>query len=280
MADTIETLFRSTVHHGSLNRRIYLMKLHPGDASRIIPELSRLARKNGYGKILAKVSESLSENFRRAGYRTEARIPDFFKNGDAVLFMSLFVNPERTEEQRPVAVEESLAAVAETPAERSKDGAEAADVVECGPDDAAEMSRLYRQVFSTYPFPIHNPSFLIRAMAGDTRFFSIREEGRIAALGSCEMDPENGTVEMTDFAVSRQSRGKGLAGRLLVRMEAAMADCGMRVAYTISRSVSPAMNITFKKGGYRFSGALKNNTHISGRIESMWVWYKRLADSG
>ncbi len=280
MADTIETLFRSTVQHGLLNRRIYLMKLHPGDASRIVPELSRLARENGYGKILAKVPESLSEHFMRGGYRTEARIPDFFKDGDAVLFMSLFVNPERTEEQQPDAVKESLAAVAETSAEYGKDGEEAADATECGPDDAKEMSRLYRQVFSTYPFPIHNPSFLIQAMAGDTRFFSIREEGRIVALGSCEMDPGNGTVEMTDFAVDRQSRGKGLAGRLLVRMESAMAACGIRVAYTISRSISPAMNITFKKGGYRFAGALKNNTHIGGQIESMWVWYRALGDSG
>lgn len=280
MADTLETFFRSTIQHGLLNRRIYLMKLHPDDVSRIIPALFRLARKNGYGKILAKVPESLSEHFQRAGYRTEARIPDFFKGGDAGLFMSLFVNPGRKQEKRTGAVEKSLAAVAEAPAEPPADFVEAAEVVPCALEDAEEMGRLYRQVFSTYPFPIHDPEFLIRAMAGGTRFFSIREGGRIAALGSCEMDLENGAVEMTDFAVARESRGKGLAGQLLAWMEAAMAGCGMRVAYTISRSVSPAMNITFKKSGYRFAGALRNNTHIGGQIESMWVWYKHLADSG
>lgn len=59
-----------------------------------------------------------------------------------------------------------------------------------------------------------------------------------------------------------------------------MAGSGMRLAFTISRSGSPAMNVTFKKGGYRFAGRLKNNTHIGGKIESMWVWYKPLADSG
>jgi putative beta-lysine N-acetyltransferase len=117
-------------------------------------------------------------------------------------------------------------------------------------------------------------------MAAHTRFFGIREKGRIAALGSCEMDPDHGAVEMTDFAVSPESRGRGLAGRLLAQMEAAMRREGMRLAFTISRSTSPAMNITFKRGGYRFAGALYNNTHIGGDIESMWVWYKRLADSG
>jgi hypothetical protein len=49
MADTIETIFRSTVQHGPLNRRIYLMRLHPGDVPSIIPALNRLARENGYG---------------------------------------------------------------------------------------------------------------------------------------------------------------------------------------------------------------------------------------
>jgi lysine 2,3-aminomutase len=63
-------------------------------------------------------------------------------------------------------------------------------------------------------------------------------------------------------------------------MESAMTRCRMRIDFTIARSALPAMNITFKKNGYRFAGALCNNTHIGGRIESMWVWCKRFPDSG
>ncbi len=279
MPDLIETICRSTVQHGPLNRRIYLMKLHPGDAARIIPELSRLARKHGYGKILAKVPESSCEPFQNAGYCTEARIPGLFKNGDAGLFLSLFVNPLREEERRPGPVERSTSAVAAAsfdPVDPPVPG----EIEECEASDALEMSRLYREVFATYPFPIHDPAFLARAMEADTRFFCRREAGRIVGLGSCEMDPENGAVEMTDFAVAPDCRGKGLAGRLLAHMESAMARRRMRIAYTIARGASPAMNITFKKSGYRFAGALRNNTHIGGRIESMWVWYKQLPDSG
>ncbi|MGD8368104.1 MAG: putative beta-lysine N-acetyltransferase [Desulfobacterales bacterium] len=279
MIDTIETLHRSTIQHGPLNRRIYLMKLHPDDAARIIPELSRLAREHGYGKILAKVPESLAERFRRAGYRTEARIPGFFKNGDAGLFMALFINPLREQERRPGPVTRSSAAVAAAVIDPAGNPV-LDEMEECRPADAPAMSRLYREVFATYPFPIHEPAFLARAMEGHTRFFCRREADRIVALGSCEMDPDNGTVEMTDFAVAPDRRGKGLAGRLLSHMESAMRRCRMRMAYTIARSGSPAMNITFKKNGYRFAGALCNNTHIGGRIESMWVWYKPLPDSG
>jgi hypothetical protein len=36
------------------------------------------------------------------------------------------------------------------------------------------------------------------------------------------------------------------------------------------------MNVTFARCGYRFAGTLINNTQISGRIESMNVWYKGL----
>jgi len=36
------------------------------------------------------------------------------------------------------------------------------------------------------------------------------------------------------------------------------------------------MNITFSRMGYRYSGTLLNNTNISGRLESMNVWYKFL----
>ncbi len=277
MTDTVEILFRSTIQHGPLNRRIYLMKLHPGDVDRIVPALWKLARENRYEKILAKVPESLAERFARAGYRIEARIPGFYTNGDAGLFMSLFFDPQRLKERRPSTVAESRQAVAAAP-EKKAGPAPGARVETCGPDDVREMSRLYREVFVTYPFPIHDPAFLSRSMAGDTLFFCVRENDRIVALGSCEIDPENRAVEMTDFAVAPESRGKGLAGRLLAQMEAAMVRRRMRTAYTIARSVSAAMNVTFKKGGYRFAGALRNNTHIGGRIESMWVWYKPLSD--
>jgi hypothetical protein len=36
------------------------------------------------------------------------------------------------------------------------------------------------------------------------------------------------------------------------------------------------MNITFSKLGYKYGGLLKNNTNISGAIESMNVWYKEI----
>ncbi len=81
---------------------------------------------------------------------------------------------------------------------------------------------------------------------------------------------------MTDFATLPKWRGKGFAQCLLLHMEKTMKRRGIKTAYTIARAMSAGMNVTFSRAGYRFGGRLKNNTNISGNIESMNVWYKQL----
>jgi hypothetical protein len=40
------------------------------------------------------------------------------------------------------------------------------------------------------------------------------------------------------------------------------------------------MNFVFAGAGYAFGGTLVNNTGISGRLESMNVWYRPLGPEG
>jgi putative beta-lysine N-acetyltransferase len=84
------------------------------------------------------------------------------------------------------------------------------------------------------------------------------------------------TAEMTVFATSPVCRGRGLATYLLAHAEAAAEKVGVKTAYTIARAYSAGMNITFARNGYTFSGTLTHNTQISGKLESMNVWYKAL----
>jgi beta-lysine N6-acetyltransferase len=138
------------------------------------------------------------------------------------------------------------------------------------------MAELYRQVFASYPFPIHDDGYLQDTMRENVRYFGIWDNDSLVALASAELDPRGENAEMTDFATRPDYRGRGLASHLLVEAEKAAAQQGIKTAYTIARAYSAGMNITFARNSYSFSGTLTHNTQISGTLESMNVWYKPL----
>lgn len=277
-SDCIEKVGRSIVQHGPLNQRVYLMKLDRRDLPHIVTRLLELAAGRDYGKILAKVPASAEADFRRAGFECEARIPGFFEGGEAACFMARFFDAARKIEFHPQTVERcrnQVAAAAPVAGNNPPTGGPAIRV--CRPADLSAMQHLYRQVFESYPFPIHDRGYLAATMDAHVRYYGAGDRtNRLVALASCELDPENQAVEMTDFAVLPSWRRRGLCSRLLRRMETDMRRRGLRTAFTIARTRSPGINIVFHRCGYRRCGTLVNNTHIAGEIESMWVWHKSL----
>jgi len=278
MTDVIETIGSSTIQHGPANDRVYLMKLHEDDAPGIVERLDRLAIASGYSKIFAKVPRWSIERFIAAGYEAEASIPAFFPDGTAACFMGKYFTAERKVEPQPQLVKDILtAAKVQEPAYTLAPLHQDFDLRVAREEDAVGMSEVYREVFATYPFPIHDPGFLRTAMSGNTVFFGAWKGERIAALSSAEIDPTSTSVEMTDFATLPDHRSHGLALHLLQQMEAAMSARGIKSLFTIARAYSYGMNITFARNGYLYGGTLTNNTNIFGSLESMNVWYKTLA---
>jgi beta-lysine N6-acetyltransferase len=277
MNDSLETFGRSLVHHGACSDRAYLMKLHAEDSGEIVRSLDTLASFHGYSKIFAKVPAWARERFLASGYVEEARIPGFYPEGDDVSFMGKFFTESRAREQEHQLVHDVLAAAESADVISSPtplpSGFSARGAVEA---DAVEMAKIYSEVFASYPFPIHDPVFLRAAMEDSTIFFGIWNGTTIAALSSAEMDVCSASAEMTDFATPPAYRGNGFALFLLRKMEEAVRDRGIRTLFTIARAYSYGMNITFARNGYCFGGTLTNNTNISGRLESMNVWYKIL----
>ncbi len=274
--DIITSLGDSLVHHGSASDRAYLLKLG-GEPESVAEELETLAAEKGYSKIIAKVPAAVSADFASAGYRSEAAVPRFYQGREEVHFMVKYLCPVRRRATKAETIAEVLATArrkAATAAPAALDSGFAWRT--CRPEDAEAMARVYRQVFASYPFPIHEPPYLRQTMADNVVYFGIWEGERLVALASAEMDVAAGNVEMTDFATLPGCRGGGFAAFLLQQMEAEMVRRGIRTAYTIARAVSHGMNITFARGGYRFGGTLVNNTQISGSLESMNVWYKNL----
>lgn len=253
------------------------MKLAEQDVPSILSTLEQLAHDKRYEKIFVKTPRRHQDVFTQSGYEQEASIPHYFKDGDDVVFMAKYLSAARSRVRNRQNIIEVLALAHECDLDRSSHSPDRFFRVEkCQPEDALEMSQVFKEVFESYPFPIFDPQYLIDSIHRHAAYFCIRMDNRIVALAAAEIDPVNQTAEMTDFATLSEYRRRGMAGSLLKEMDVIMAGQGLRITHSIARSLSAGMNITFVKNGYRYGGTLGNNTHIAGRIESMNIWYKHL----
>ncbi|MFT6987115.1 MAG: putative beta-lysine N-acetyltransferase [Psychromonas sp.] len=275
--DIIENFEGSVIQHGRYNDRIYLIKLASEAPATTPCNLIDLAIKNNYSKIFAKVPECHSEMFFAAGFEEEARIPAFYDGKITAVFIGFYLNAERAEEPDLGRMDEILNMALEKQAGKSKCYLNNDVTLRiCNEADVVTMAALYKSTFKSYPFPIDNPAYILKTMKSHVDYFGIEVNGQLVAVSSAEMDKQSSNAEMTDFATLPEWRGNGFAQSLLFEMENAMKKKGIKTLYTIARAMSAGMNQTFSKAGYRFGGRLKNNTNISGNIESMNVWYKHL----
>lgn len=285
MYDKITKAGSSLIQHGKYNDRIYLMKLAEDDFPGIIKHLDILANEEKYSKIFAKVPGYAGELMKENGYVIEASVPKLYNDSEDGLFMGKFFTAERKEMKETEEVNSILAGcIAKTePAQINNPintpintpGAEF-HYKSCSSEDIPQMVEVYKRVFETYPFPIHDPQFLQECMHNNVKYFGIWHNGQAVALSSAEIDSSAQNAEMTDFATLPYYRDKGFAVFLLSLMEEYIRDIGISTAYTIARSLSYGMNAAFARMGYSFGGTLVNNTNISGNFESMNVWYKPL----
>ncbi len=275
--DTIEIFEGSLIQHGKLNNRIYLLKAGNSDAERLISGLDQLAREKGYTKILGKVKADLLPYFILNGFRAEAFIPGFFAGKADCILVSRFLD-----ENRAVAAKKELITLRELlgngkSKQQDSISHDGFDHVKLNEKDAGEISELLMQVFTSYPFPVDDPAYIRQTMENNhARYFGIKNGDELIAVSTAETDPEQKNAEMTDFAVLPPFRGNKLAGRLLAVMEDDMKKADMKTLYTIARLKEPGMNKTFINAGYSYSGTLVNNTNISGSIESMNIFYKKI----
>jgi putative beta-lysine N-acetyltransferase len=279
MSDVIETIGYSQIQHGQENNRIYLMKYDFRDQKQIITTLEQLALKANYTKIFVKIPQTAEKLFSQADYQREACIPRFKNGQEDYVFMGKYLDEKRAVSIERTLIDQVLAAAQD----KAKNKPEARLTLPQGmqikvlsPRDTSAMAQIYKQVFKTYPFPIHDPDYLVHTMKKNIIYFGIFKSAQLIALASSETDPAFQNSEMTDFATLEAYRGQNLSLILLQQMEKSMRNKGYKTLYTIARAVAFGMNITFAKAGYTFSGTLINNTNISGRIESMNVWYKHI----
>ena len=231
-----------------------------------------------YTKIFAKIPITAGMAFFKRGFRKEACIPGFFSGLESALFVSRYFSKEREELKNKEQVEH-IQQLAQNKSDADKEVKSLDNNVQirlCTEDDAETMSKIYKEIFATYPFPIDEPEYLIETMRTHVVYYGIEINKKLVAISSAEIDKYNKNAEMTDFATLPEWRGHGFASNLLSFMEQELEKQDILTLYTIARAISLGMNMTFGKLNYNFAGRLINNTNISGNIESMNIWYKRL----
>lgn len=277
MPDTIKKIGGSILHYGKENDRIYLIKLSDDDCSGVLEYMNNLAFSEGYSKIVAKVPEDMKSNFLQDGYETEAFIKGFYGRNMDCHFMCKYFAESRKDFAnlldadiiRQFCVEKAnLSPINELPKHYK--------IKQLGKEHIPQIIKVLAEVFDTYPFPVFDDSYVRKTMDENVEYYGVFDEKTIVAISSSEIDIENLNAEMTDFAVLPKYRGNNFSYHLLKEMEKKAEKNGILTLYTIARSKSKGMNITFTKSGYSFGGKLINNTNICGKIQTMNVWYKNL----
>lgn len=266
----------SLIQHGHYNDRIYLMKVardYPDDLPQMLIDM---AKKNKYSKIFAKLPLGKAGRFVGAGYQLEASVPELCDSGTGV-FLAFYLDEARKHEDKADLYTENIVLTFDADKKQIPVLDSGRFIIRpCNPEDVNRMVEIYKKVFLSYPFPIHEDEYILKTMKDNIDYFCVETGNKIIALSSAEKDDADSNAEMTDFATLPEWRGNSLSVHLLQRMEEQVKTEGINTAYTIARAASPGMNITFARTGYSFGGRLINNTNISGTIESMNVWYKQL----
>ena len=276
--DKIETIGNSIIHHGKFNNRIYLLKLAHDEAASVIPKLDKLAAENGYTKIFAKIHSDALPDFILNGYVVEAFVPEFYEGKADCIMVAKFLDHERSHIPTEKVERFSNLLTSFSHAE-SKVGTEMEKYTHTvlSHKDVGPVTEVFKRVFETYPFPVHDADYILETMNGDdSRYYGIWDGDDLMGISTAEIDIVNKNAEMTDFAVLPEFRGRGLALKLLNFMEKEMKAAGIKTVYTIARLGELGMNKTFLKAGYKYTGTLVKNTNIGGSIESMNIYYKRL----
>jgi len=270
--DKFTTINNSTVHHGNHNKRAYITSFCDDSGESTIKAVEGMAEENNYEKIVAKINSNSRVLFENCGYNIEASFPT---SEDRYFFMSKFLDDERAECASSKSIEKVI----------NKAKEYTLSEIECNNHNISKLSKehipdiikIYDNVFATYPFPIHDKTFISNSMDSDTHYYGVFNDSNLVAVSSAEICRKSRTSEMTDFATLPEYRGMGFASSLLMAMEGDLKGSEISTFFTIARAVSFGMNITFSKAGYSFGGTLIKNTNISGNIESMNVWFKQNA---
>lgn len=266
----------SVIEISKLCMRIYLTNFFGYKVKETLIELDKIAKEQNLTKIIARIPVNYKEDFLNNGYILEAHIPKFYNNRIDAYFMGKFLTPERKichdkeiiENVLEVSVQKPISSVDNLPEGFCCKKIEELDIV--------DLAELYKSIFETYPSPIFDTNYIAKTIHNSEEYLGIWKDGKLIATAATEKDFEAQSAELVAFAVIPEYRGYNLPLYLIKELEKILKEQKFKTVYAIARAISYGMNISFAKMNYIYAGTLINNTCISGNLEHMHVWYKKL----
>lgn len=242
----------------------------------LIPELTDPGEVFGaYSKLIIYAYPGDKEIWHSLGFALEGNIRGYFTDSSPAMIWTAYLDHERGKhpvQNEHVKIVET--ARAKWRVKTTLKNRYTCEVVSEG--SASEVSNILKKLFKDYPTPISSRRIKELIRTEKSLFRCVRDrEGRIVAIASAEIDHGRMNAELTDCATLPDERRKGHMAYILRKLERDIHQrYGIANIYTLARAGEPAINCTFAKLGYIYTGRLFNNCRMPDGWESMNIWCK------
>ncbi|WP_408955896.1 putative beta-lysine N-acetyltransferase [Natroniella sp. ANB-PHB2] len=265
--------YQAQINLSFFNKRIVIKKYRGSNLSGLVKELTAIAHSRNLTKIWVKAYAKDKQELESIGFESEAVVKSFYGSEDAIL-MAFYLSENRKKSYDINKKEELVSKVKSSGQDNELTLPAGYNFRLATENDLTQLSNLYDDVFTSYPYPIKREDYLNQMKKKGTIYGVISKEGKIVSAAAAETVVEYKNAELTDFATCVEHRGQGLAGYLLNRLEEELKINNYQSLYTIARANVFGINKIFSSTSYEYTGRLIQNCNIAGGFEDMNVWSK------
>ena len=278
MFETIENIDGALVYHGNMHNRIYFSEAENINLDNLLQKMKDLAKKKRYEKILGKASEKGLKVLKSQGFILEAKIPGLYNGSVDGYFLADYTNEKRhVNDEKIMKTIATVKTIAEAANKPNTDShfllPENLDIKELSSADFPLLEELHQKAYKYHPHQIKDAAYFSKLKNLNHQFYGLFQNGELLVSAILSVNSSESNVEIVDFVTHPDYRGQNLSYFLVQDIKNKMDKLGCKTIYTMVRSTSYGLNITFSKHGFILAGTLINNCIVRDAMESMNVWY-------
>lgn len=278
MFETIENIDGALVYHGNMHNRIYFSEAENINLDNLLQKMKDLAKKKRYEKILGKASEKGLNVLKSQGFIVEAKIPGLYNGSVDGYFLADYTNEKRhVNDEKIMKTIATVKTIAEAANKPNTDShflmPENLDIKELSSADFHLLEELHQKAYKYHPHQIKDAAYFSKLKNLNHQFYGLFQNGELLVSAILAVNSSESNVEIVDFVTHPDYRGQNLSYFLVQDIKNKMDQLGCKTIYTMVRSTSYGLNITFSKHGFVLAGTLINNCMVRDAMESMNVWY-------